>query len=77
VGALVEPAARTSVVGWVSAGRPLAWALTSTAGAHHVLWNAPTAIHTRRAAIYADWTTTPEEWALYQAAWVHPGRERR
>jgi hypothetical protein len=28
-------------------------------------------------AIYADWTTTPDEWALYQAAWVHPGRERR
>jgi hypothetical protein len=28
-------------------------------------------------AIYADWTTTPDEWALYQAAWVHPGRQRR
>ncbi|HEY5986929.1 MAG TPA: hypothetical protein VIV12_11210 [Streptosporangiaceae bacterium] len=28
-------------------------------------------------AIYADWTTTPEEWALYQAAWVHPAGERR
>src|SRR5574341_708681 len=23
-------------------------------------------------AIYADWTTTSDEWALYQAAWVHP-----
>src|SRR6266545_201205 len=28
-------------------------------------------------AIYADWTTTPDEWALYQAAWVQPGRDRR
>jgi hypothetical protein len=28
-------------------------------------------------AIYADWTTTPQEWALYQAAWVHPAGERR
>jgi hypothetical protein len=25
-------------------------------------------------AIFADWTTSPEEWALYQAAWVHPRR---
>ena len=24
-------------------------------------------------AIYADWTTTPDEWDLYQAAWVHSG----
>jgi hypothetical protein len=28
-------------------------------------------------AIYADWTTTPKEWALYQAVWVHAAGERR
>jgi hypothetical protein len=28
-------------------------------------------------AIYADWTTTPKEWALYQAAWIHAAGERR
>lgn len=25
-------------------------------------------------AIFAEWTTTPDEWALYQATWVHPAR---
>jgi hypothetical protein len=28
-------------------------------------------------AIYADWTTTPDEWSLYQAAWVHAAGERQ
>jgi hypothetical protein len=23
-------------------------------------------------ALFAEWTTTPDEWALYQATWVHP-----
>jgi hypothetical protein len=26
-------------------------------------------------AVYADWTTTPDEWALYRAAWVDTGAE--
>jgi hypothetical protein len=28
-------------------------------------------------AIYAEWTTTPDEWALYQRTWVHVDGERR
>ncbi len=28
-------------------------------------------------AIYAEWTTTPDEWALYQRTWVHVEGERR
>lgn len=28
-------------------------------------------------AIYADWTTTSDEWALYETAWVHPTAPHR
>ena len=28
-------------------------------------------------ALFAEWTTTPDEWALYQTTWVRPGVERR